>query len=468
MATRSIPIPLPTTTSPGRDGFIGGHRLVNCFARKRLTRGKPTTQIWAIAGLAQFATLSGASTIRGMIEMDGVGYVVGGPLLYSVSQSGVAALVGPVPGTGPVSMARNRRQPNPELVIVSDGLRFIYTGGAVAALGDADLPPPNGVIVIDGYAIFSIPDGRLFASQIDEAGNIDPLAVAREDTSPDANIAIARRGRDVVVFGQRSVGFWNDVGGDPFPLAPIGSIDGIGCMAAASVVQANQTLYFVASDGTVRKLDGYTAAVVSTDDIAEAIATTTDRANITAFAWTDRGNTFLEFSCADWTYVLNLATGYWHEQRSYGLTRWRAQHYMQLGGRHIVGDYNAGTLYEISPTTYTDAGGTLLTEVVTSVSLVPDGMTLDRIDVETIAGVGLNSPSDHLSDPQMMIAASANDGRTWKIEREAPLGKIGEFEACTSAHQFGSFPKAATLKLSVSAAVQRGIVGLTAEAERIT
>ena len=467
MATRSIPIPLPTTTSPGRDGFIGGHRLVNCFARKRLTRGKPTTQIWAIAGLAQFATLSGASTIRGMIEMDGVGYVVGGPLLYSVSQSGVVALIGPVPGTGPVYMDRNRRQPNPELVIVSDGLRYLYSGGAVAPLGDTDLPPPNGVVVIDGYAIFSIPDGRLFASQIDDAGNIDPLAVAREDTSPDSNIGIARRGRDVAVFGARSIGFWNDVGGDPFPLAPIGSIDGIGCLSAASIVTADQTLYFVANDGTVRRLDGYTAPVVSTDDVAEAIAGTTDRANITAFSWTDRGNTFVEFSCADWTYVLNTATGYWHEQRSYGLTRWRAQHYMTLGGQHIVGDYASGTLYRLDPSVYTDAGNTLLTEVITSVSLWPDGLTIDRIDVETIAGVGLNSSSDHLSDPQMMIAASADDGRTWKIEREAPLGKIGEYETSTSAHQFGSFSRSATIKLAVSAAVQRGIVGLTAEAERI-
>ena len=202
MATRLIPVPLPMTTAPGRGGYIGGQRLVNCFAKKRVTRGgKPGVQIWAVAGLASFATLSGASTVRGMIEMDGTGYVVGGPLLYSVSQSGVVTTIGPVPGTGQVHMDRNRRTPNPELVIISDGLRYLYSNGAVAAMSDPDLPSPNGVVVIDGYAIYTISDGRLFASQIDEAGNIDPLAVAREDTSPDANVGIARRGRDVAVFG---------------------------------------------------------------------------------------------------------------------------------------------------------------------------------------------------------------------------------------------------------------------------
>jgi hypothetical protein len=402
-----------------------------------------------------------------MIEVDGTGYVVAGPLLYAISPSGGVTLIGALPGDKPVVMDRNRRQPNAEIVIVSNGLVFLCTGTTVTQVSDPDLITPNGVTVIDGYAVYSIPDGRLLASEIDEAGNIDPLSSAKEDTAPDANVGISRRGRDVVVFGTRSVGFWQDVGGDPFPLAPVTNIDGIGCLSAASIVSADQTLLWVASDGSVRRLNGYAAEVVSTDDIAEAIAASADRANITALSWVDRGNTFVEFSCADWTYVLNLSTRYWHEQRSYGQARWRAQHYMLLGGRHIVGDYAAGALYEIDADAITDGTSALVSEVITSASLFPDGISIDRIDVETVAGVGLNSPLDHLADPQMMIAASADDGRTWKIERNAPLGPIGAFETRTSAHQFGQFRNAATLRLSVSAAVQRGIVGLTAEAERI-
>lgn len=466
MATRTVPVPLPVTTSPGRDGFIGGARLINCMAVTRQTHGsKPQTQVWATAGLKDFVTLAGASDIRGVLEVDGVGYVVAGPLLYTVTPSGTPTLIGAVSGTGAVKMDRNRRQPSPDIVIVSDGLVYICNGTTLTHSVDTDLPPPNGVVVIDGYAVYTIADGRILASAIDEAGNIDPLSVAREDTNPDGNVGISKRGKDVVIFGTRSVGFWHDVGDTPFPLTPIAAIDGVGCMSGASIVTADQTLFWVANDGTVRRLNGYAADIVSSDDVAEAIASSSDRANIQAFSWVDRGNTLIEFSCVDWTYVLNTKTGRWHEQKSYGAQRWRAAWYMNLGGRHIVGDYAAGKLYEIDPATYTDAGEPLVMEMHTGTDPFSGGMTIDSIWAEAVTGVGLTSTPDHLADPEMMIAVSKDYGRTWPIERRARLGKIGEYTTRVYAHLFGSNTGAMRIRLSISAAVARGILSLVIDAE---
>ena len=250
-----------------------------------------------------------------------------------------------------------------------------------------------------------------------------------------------------------------------FPLEPISSIDSVGCLSRSSIVEADQTLFWVASDGTVRRLAGYAAQVVSSDDIAEAIASTTDKANIQALAWVDRGNTMIEFSCADWTYVLNLATGFWHEQKSYEQSRWRAAWSMNLAGRHIVGDYASANLYELDPNTYTDAGDALVSEVHMGIDRFPRGFTLDTVEVQTFAGVGLNNPSAHLSDPEMMIAVSRDQGRTWPVERRAKLGKIGEYGTRTYAHGFGTCLSSGRVRLSISAAVRRGISGVSIDAE---
>ena len=171
MPSKTIPLALPLSTAPGRDGFVGGNRLVNCYAQKRIVNGKAGTLISPVAGLKSFVTLAGATSIRGMIEVDGVGYVVADALLYSVTSSGVATLLGAIPGAGPVSMARNRRTPSPDIIIVSDGLVYLTNGSTVSRLSDEDLPPPNGVVVINGYAVYTIADGRILASAIDNAGN---------------------------------------------------------------------------------------------------------------------------------------------------------------------------------------------------------------------------------------------------------------------------------------------------------
>lgn len=60
-------------------------------------------------GRRLFATI-GAGPIRGAQTINGTGYVVSGGELYQLSRTGVATLIGGIPGTGRVTIQHNDTQ----------------------------------------------------------------------------------------------------------------------------------------------------------------------------------------------------------------------------------------------------------------------------------------------------------------------------------------------------------------------
>lgn len=454
-----IPLIIPATSAPGRFGPETSGRIVNGFIEQQTT-AKRSAVMYCREGLTTLATAPIAGNCRGMIEVDGAGYALIGTQMYRVDAAGALTNIGGIPGNGAAFMARNRASPIPHVAITTtDGLNYLIIGGALTTVEDADLRSANSVTAIAGYFVWTHPDGEYSWSEIDSIA-VDGLASSTAEANPDGLVrGIEHRG-ELYLFGQRSTEVHGLTGDVDTPFARSAHV-ALGCLAPASVVSLENTIAWVAHDGTVRAGSSYQGDRISTHSVERAIAAAADPSKIRAIARTREGHSFYELSWAEATWIYDFRTGSWAEVHSYQQARMRSESYMQIGSRHIVGDVSNGKIYELSPSVNSDDGDPILwtTELVAAEN-APERMTFDRVDLEFVAGVGLNSTDAEASDPHVMLTYSDDGGRTWTNERSAPVGKIGEYSKTVSFHRLGtSRRQGRRFRVSVAASVSRCMVG---------
>ncbi len=347
---------MPLQSSPAEDAWGGQAKLVNCYAVP-LERGKSEVVIHATDGLAPLATITGAGGIRAMAAVtEAEGLVVAGRVVERIDTSGTATLVGALPSDGHVGIAQNA---DGEVALVCDGLYYSYVGGVLTQLSDPDLPPPLSVCSLKGYFVYMLSDGRMFASDLNDFA-VEGLSYAQNEQAPDGGVVAWVRGNDLLGGGKRSIEVWQinpSAEAGTFPFSPVTTIIEPATQQTIGVLSADSAIdgVFVASDKTVKLLDGYSAITISPPALNRAIADDPAPSAISATRWSSRGYTFYAFSGSSWTWVYNATTKAWHEQKSYGLDRWRVSKVMDLGGTLIAGHYDSGTLYTLDHDTHTEA-----------------------------------------------------------------------------------------------------------------
>jgi len=465
----TIPLDLGVQSSPGRYGPDGGARLINCFAQQADASARAKFPIYPFEGFELFANLVGGGNARGAISLGNYGYVVSGPLVFKVDIAGGVTQIGSFPGTGQVFMARNRKSPNPDIMIVSEGQRYILNNDVLTSIADTDLPAANSVTFNGGYFIATIQDGRYFISAVDDGTTWDALDFATAEALADELMCGYARGREVVLFSSESIEFHALTGASPFPFeaTPGTTVRNLGLLCQHSVRDLSDVLFFVASDGTVRNLPGYEPVRISTHDVELAIDSVEDKSTIVATAYPWLGNQFYQISCPQWTWTYNALTQTWVERASYGLDRWRGEHFIKIGQNRIVGDYSEGRLYRLDVALFEEAGEHLVMKWrPPPVHKYPNPIGIDRLFVDCIPGVGkITGPSEDV-DPLVMCRWSDDSGKTWSNEMWAPIGPQGAFSTRAVFDSLGQTNEDGRLfEIIVSASVARGITGASADVE---
>lgn len=466
-----IPLDLGLQSNPGRYGPDTGARLINAYAEQSDPKGKTPYPIFAFEGLDAFATLTGGSRTRGAISLNAYGYVVSGPILFKVDSAGTNTVIGGFPGSGPTFMARNRKNPNPQIALVCDGLRYLCEGDVLSVIADTDLPAANSVCSISGYFIWTCEDGRWFISAIDEGTTIDSLDFESAEANPDNLLVAYARGREAILGGSDSLEFWALTGAAAFPFeqVPGTTIQHLGVLCRHSMKDLNDVVIFVASDGTVRMLDGYTPVRISTHAVERSIASVSDKDSITATAYRIRGHQFYTISAPTFSWTYDGLTRLWFERQSYAMTRWRGEVFVDINGVQVIGDSSTGALYKINSDTYDEAGNHLVWTIRTPpTQAYPNRLIVDGLYLDTIPGTGLNSTDTALEDPEVVVRVSRDSGVTWGSERREEVGKIGETSRRVTFDSFGeSGEDGFVFEISMSAAVVRGITAAAIDAELI-
>jgi hypothetical protein len=462
------PLNINLQSNEGRHGHDGDAVLINCYAENAGREGKTQFPIFASDGLNQFATDSTAIGTRGLIEVDGVLYWVAARQIFRVDQAGLVTPLGGLADDGAVVMARNAKAPNPQVAIVTrGGLRFILENDVLTPITDTDLPPPNSVAYINGRFVWSIPDGRFFWSDIEEGTSINALNFATAEADPDGLVRVIVNRQQLYLLGTRTTEVFADTGNVNSPFQRIGgTVMDKGCIATNSAVVVDNAVIWVGDDGIVWLDRSYNPQKISNRGVDFAIRDEPTPANLTAFTYTDRGHQFYVLNGTNFTKIWDASTGLWHDRKSKASERWRAEAYATLAGKHIVGESGSGTrLFEIDKDTFDEGGDDLVLTVRTPLYHdFPNRPIMDSLFVDIIPGVGLNTSDVHNSDPQLMMRYSDDGGKTFNNERRKDLGLIGEYETTVRYYRLGQIGAAGRiLQLSSSAAVIRGILGLSGD-----
>lgn len=412
-------------------------RLINCFA-EAMPDGKSPVRLTRAPGIAAFSSpTSGVG--RGLHVMDGVLYAVVGSTLYSINSSGTAASLGTISGSSPVSMANN----GSELVIGQSGGTWYIYNGSLAAISDTDFTARGAKVCdfVDNYIAFIEPaSGRWFISDLAAATSYDSLQFATAEGAPDDLVSLITDHREVVLFGETSTEIWYNDGSSGFPFArsPGGFIE-LGCAATLGRCKLDNSVYWLASDLTVRRLNGTTPVRVSHHGFEERIRGYSSVSDCIAYPYTFNGHlcVVFRFPSAGETWVLDITTGEWHERQSYGYSGWNVSGFADCYGKILVQNSLTGAIGYMSNSTYTEFGNIQRAEW-TYQNVYQEHQRGFHGLLEMVCETGVGLATGQGSDPQITLDKSDDGGRTWVTMPTRTIGAQGRYLTRARWHRLGA------------------------------
>lgn len=403
-------------------------RLMNCYVEALPPGAKTPLVLSRASGLTSDLDV-GNGPIRGMHAAFGKLFMVSGSRLYrrnadgsglSLTQSGSI-----VTGSGSVSMANN----DTYLVIVAEPDAY-YSDGVTPTLyqiTDADFTSRGAKYVkfLDNFMVFMEPDsGRLFWSDVGSATSFDALNFVTAEALPDDLVGIEVDHRQLLAFGSDSVeilGF-TDAGLE----RTINGVVEIGCFNGDTIARLDNTVFWLANDYTIRRLNGLTPERVSTHAL-EQFLSTVDVTTGRAYSYSQDGHFFYVLCFQSGCWVYDATTREWAERGTYEEDYFRWQYTANAYGLQFVGDAYSNQVAYFDPEVYLDHGAIQRMEWTYQPVYAENRRAFHkRLEVVMETGVGLTFGQG--SDPEIMASYSDDGGRTWTNLPNKTIGAIGEFQ----------------------------------------
>lgn len=394
-------------------------------------------------------------------------FVVVGERLYELYDDGTPPLLqGNVGNDGrKVQMASNGDQ----VVIASAGNLYINSApGVVTQInydGSSDPVQARSVGLLDSRFVASLVNSKdVVVSDVAPNGGVWGASdLGRKEGYADNIQGLYFDSPYVWVHGFETAEVWATSTND-FPLDRVQSgFLPVGCTAEDSIAGAKGVHLWLWKD-QVYMAAGTQYKVVSDSGVEEWIRKCANKELAEGHMEFFGKHTFYVLSFAEGTWVYDVSTGDWAEwlycpePNSNAFSRYRGRNYALCWGRHFVGDYESGVIYELSPDVCTDAGGTPLVRERTAPYIAAEDRNLTFgpliFDVDTgvgLDGVGVDDPG---YDPQMIVWLSDNRGKTFHPERRTSLGKLGEFNTLVHFRQPGSSRQGKVVRSRVTAPVK--------------
>lgn len=412
------------------------------------------------------STLTGVP--RGLYQADGF---AGGKLvvpdgstirLYDTTGASWSALTGSITGTDRVRVAFGEV----EAAILANGALFVSAGSSVAAVTDADFATLlsdhsqtafTSVCVI-GQRMVATYGSRFCYSAALDFDNTTTLNYYTAENSPDGIVAAAVLGDMLWIFGTQTIEPWVQTGDNDDPFRPLtAQVVSRGCMARDTIVKLDNSLFFIAEDRTVRRLDGLTPTILNKDDMwVTRHLSGVSASDVVCTAMETDAHAFYIINTPTACIVYDVLTNSWHKRETYDEDTWEWAYIVRQGASFYAASRLYSTLAELSRSYKSDRmadASTFGTEIVRQFSAHLPVMSgrppMSCVRLDGMKGVGLNSGQG--SAPVVSLAISRDKGNTFGSGRERSLGAIGEYGARTIWNQCGrAEPEQTVLLFSVS------------------
>ncbi len=443
-------------------------------------------------GTVKFTTV-GSGPIRGMYSGIGIVVVVSGDEVYVLSSDGTSTLLGTLTtSTGPISMKDNGMLSSGvggnQILLVDGEYGYIVDGSSITQITDADfVNGATSVAFIDGYFVVNRPNSMSFGvCDLYNGTAWNGLATASVSAYPDLLKMCANYNQQLWLIKEYSSEVWYNAAvptsqGSPF-LRISGGVIAYGIAADASFAIGDNGLFFLANQRTenggtmvgIVQVMGYVPTIISPPAITYQISRMERWDDAIGYVYNHEGHTFyvITFPSGNKTYVYDASLGTvepyqrWHERSKWveGSGEYGRHHgncYCYAFGKHLIGDYNSGNVYEMRSDVYDDDGDPII-----GVRQCPALSDKDRnknvfihnMTLEIESGVG----NEDVQNPQIGLSWSKDSGNTWGNEYVKSMGRVGEYGKRVTWTRIGS-GRNKIMRVRISDAVKRVIVGATIE-----
>lgn len=388
-------------------------------------------------GLSLFVDIGSSAKI------DGVYWWAKKSLLIAVSNGTVYKITnntGTVVSLGGVSLNTSTRvtfaearHSGSDYLFMCNGGQIAYTDGttALAYIADSNAPTTcTFVSFIDQYLVANdTSNDKFYYSNVGDPFTWSSLNFATAESNFDRSVCITVKNRNIIIFGEASVEFWQNDGVTPFKRRSDIFINE-GTFSPYSITDTSQGIFFINNNREVKLLSvtgQLTKVSDSFDSVFQGLSSVSDAFGDN-YVVGGKGFYVLTFPTDGKTYVYDYIQGYWAEWAywsSSDFARYRGNNYTYAAGWnfHIVGDYNDDKLYKSSFSYYDDNGTTMKWLRVTG--NVDHGNILSRkMNIQTIFKIKSGHSITDAAMPYYMYRRNP-DQRGWRTEQQIPAQRIG-------------------------------------------
>lgn len=295
------------------------------------------------------------------------------------------------------------------------------------------------IFEVDGYLLLNRPGTNQWYITLFRQIEFDALDFASKIGSADLLVAVGVTRRNVFLFGEQTTEVWANTGGVDFTFSRIpGAFIQFGCKAPYSLCEADGSLYWVSQspqgECMVLRTENYDRSRISTHAIEKELQGYSRVDDAIGYVHQMDGHYWyvLTFPTASKTWVFDLSTQQWHE-RAYleetgELTRHRGNCFAFWKGRHVVGDFADGRLYELSLESFTDAGNEVR-RIRSFPHMVDDGNRITYRVFQADMEAGSPSEQEPTVPPEIRLRYSDTKGGSWSESLSTTIGFRGDYKA---------------------------------------
>ena len=416
--------------------FIGGsyqaaasqadaERSLNLYPEKVQSPGgqdKAAYVLLSRPGLAVFTQFAGASAVRAECELNGRAFAIAqaGPssTFYEVLKNGTSVSYGALPGDRRPQLTPSETQ----ILVLCGGIGYVFDLAAstltridTEASGPAFPVGATKSGVLDGYGIVLEPNSQTFAISADNDFTAwDGLDFGDAEGEPGNVVTFIVDHRQVWFFCNNHTEVYYDAGNANFPLVRLdGAFMEQGSDSIDGAFQCDNTVFWLGGNrdgrGICWRANGYTPERVSTHAIEALIQSFGDASDVSGYAYQETGHTFArwDFPSANGglgaSILFDIASGFWHERCFWNATMGfemadLARCHMFAFGKHLVGDWRSGTIYEQS-LAYTSDAGAAIRRLRAAPDLANGGKFTKYGELRLLADVGVGLDGGGISAP---------------------------------------------------------------------
>jgi len=402
------------------------------------------TALRGFPGLKEWVDIGIDKEVRGMKKMGRFLYVVVSDRVYQLDKYGASTLctgrLSTTSGALPEStMAENGTQ----LMIVDGRKGYIVTDTTISEITDSSFPGrPNSVTFQDTYFIASFEGtGYCYPSALNDGTDWDATDRFIAHSKPDDTLCVFSHHRELSVFGEQTLESWYN-SGSPFSQRP-GATQEIGLGASKSPVLLDNAVFYLTNHNQVVSLLGNSPQSIFPPSVEYQISKYKRTDDAFGISITNiEGHSFyiLTFPDAEKTWGYDVITKQPFQIQSYPEPynrRWKGNCYTNFSGKHLVGDYENGKIYELDFDTY-DEDGVTIRRVRTAPSIKKEGKFIFHHYLEVFFEPGTGLYTGQGSDPMVALQYSDDGGHEWSSEIWRSVGKIGKYKWRAVWHRLGN------------------------------